>query len=59
MGNTYEAYGFATDATGQHFGTGQFESWWVELYRGESLVRCLWAALRARRHYGCVKVEMR
>jgi len=51
MCNTFEVYGWAaTEERGFHY---------QELYRGESLFMALCVALRARRHYGCVKMEMR
>jgi len=51
MGNSFEVRGWAYCADiGWHF---------RELYLGESLLLALCVALRARRHYGCVKLEMR
>ena len=51
MGNTFEVrgWGYCADL-GWHY---------RELYLGESLFLALCVALRARRHYGCVKMEMR
>ncbi len=46
MGNSFEVRGW----TGTEY---------AELYRGESLLLALCVAFRARRHYGCVKLEMR
>ena len=44
---------------GDQLGTGRDEWHEPELYGGQSLIRALWVAFRARRHHGCVKLEMR
>ena len=53
MGNTFEVHGWASKFNG----SDEFQ--YYELYRGESLLRCLWIALTSRRYYGCVKVLLR
>jgi len=63
MGNSYCVYGWArtTRVSNEHatvIATGSGYEY-LELYRGESIVRALWTAIKARSKYGCVKVEMR
>ena len=52
MGNKFEVHGWDYSVT---FAEYQY----TELYRGESLLKCLWVALTSRRYYGCVKVMLR
>lgn len=56
MGSKFEVYGWTF---GDRLGTGKEEWHYAEVYRGQSLAKALWHALRARRSYGCVKLEMR
>ncbi len=56
MGNTYEVHGWTY---GDRLCIGEDEWYYKELYRGESLLTALWTAFRSRRHYGCVRMEMR
>lgn len=52
MGSKYEVKGWVSD------GRGDYE--WVELYRGQSFVRALWATWRGRANgAGCVRLEWR
>jgi hypothetical protein len=56
MGSEYEVYGWTF---GDRLKIGKDEWHYAEVYRGQSLAAALWHAFRARRHYGCVKLEMR
>lgn len=56
MGNSFEVSGWTF---GDRFGNNRPEWYYKELYRGESLIKALWCALRSRGEYGCVKLEMR
>ena len=56
MGSKFEVSGWTF---GDRLGIGCDEWHYAEIYRGESLFAALWSAFRARRHYGCVKLEMR
>jgi len=53
MGNKFEVHGWAPRFDGSDDYT------YYELYRGESLIRCLWIALTSRPYYGCIKVMLR
>lgn len=44
---------------GDALGTGADDWYYEEVYGGQSLIMALWHTLRARRHYGCVKLELR
>lgn len=57
MGNSFTVSGWTLGDP--HSITGVLGWYYKDLYRGESLIAALWCALRARRSYGCVKVEMR
>lgn len=56
MGWRYEVHGWTF---GDRLGTGVEEWHYRPLYQGQWLIRAIWTAFRARRHYGCVKLEMR
>ena len=56
MGWPFDVYGWTF---GDHLGTGRDEWHYAPLYQGNSLIRALWTAFWARRHYGAVKLEMR
>ena len=60
MGNRYCVYGWTIASTNYPDGVVRVgEYYYRELYRGQSLAKALWTAFRARRSYGCVKLEMR
>lgn len=50
MGNRYEVWGWTELPHGWDY---------EEVWRGESLIACLWHALRARKDYGCVRAVLR
>lgn len=56
MGWKFEVHGWTF---GDRLGTGMEDWHYAPLYQGQSLFMALCVALRARRHYGCVKVELR
>jgi hypothetical protein len=55
--------GWPFDVYGWTFGinpvTNREEWHYVAVYQGRSLIAALWHGLRACRHYGCVKLELR
>lgn len=56
MGYPFDVYGWTF---GKNPATNCEEWHYRPIYQGRSLARAIWTALRARRHYGCVKLELR
>jgi len=56
MGNKYNVYGWTY---GDRLQRGIDEWYYAEIYRGQYLITALWKSFISRRHYGCVKLEMR
>jgi len=60
MGNRYCVFGWTKAILDYPDGsTLKGDYYYATLYRGQSLASALWTAFRARRHYGCVKLELR
>lgn len=52
MGSRWEVNGFV-------FLEESGYSYWECLYMGQSAIQALWVMFKNRKHYGCVKVELR
>lgn len=60
MGNKIEIWGFIYNPNPELPGLGyKKEYYFVEVWRGESLLKTLWYAFRARKTYEMIKIEWR
>ena len=55
MGNTWEVYAYMNTSKSKN----EFRYEYVQTWCGQSLIKCIFAAIKAKRASGCVKIEWR